>query len=97
MSISIKVTRNGQDISHLSKPSLARQAAKLAGAVGRVIKAATQKAPIAVSAEEKERRLGLCYECEFYRPIPYMHCLKCGCSLSLKTRLETEHCPISKW
>ncbi len=49
---------------------------------------------------EVEKRLEICAgnentpKCEYYNN---GNCGKCGCSLSLKVRMETAHCPIGKW
>lgn len=45
---------------------------------------------------ERERRLGLCYGCEFYRA-DEGRCVKCGCVMNLKARIYSQHCPIQKW
>jgi hypothetical protein len=79
----------------------AQRLVRLLGAGGRVIKAAVNREPITVVDEEKERRLSICRGCEFFKLSTLNShlstCLKCGCALNLKTRLETEHCPIGKW
>ena len=59
-------------------------------------KAAATGQKVVASKEEIERRLSICKACEFFEASP-MKCRKCGCFLNLKTRLETEHCPIAKW
>jgi hypothetical protein len=75
------------------RPSLAKN---VAGASFRLAKAAMAGEKINVSPAETERRLGICRQCQFFQA-KLMRCLKCGCFLSLKVRLETEHCPINKW
>jgi hypothetical protein len=75
------------------KPTLAKN---IAGASFRVAKAVMGGERIIVSQAEIERRLSICAKCEFFEAAP-MKCRKCGCYLNLKTRLETEHCPIAKW
>ncbi len=49
-----------------------------------------------VNDEEKERRMSICRECPFF-----VHesqtCKECTCAMNLKTRMESEHCPIGKW
>jgi hypothetical protein len=67
-----------------------------AGAAFRVAKATITGEKVICSKEEISARLSICAKCEFFQASP-MKCLKCGCYLNLKTRLETEHCPISKW
>jgi hypothetical protein len=68
----------------------------LTGAALRVAKAAAAGEKIVVSALEQDRRLAICRGCEFFVKAK-ASCSKCGCYLNLKTRLETEHCPISRW
>jgi len=62
----------------------------------RVAKAAVTGQQVISSKDEIDRRLSICRGCEFFQEDP-MKCQKCGCFLNLKTRLETEHCPIAKW
>ena len=48
-------------------------------------------------------RLAICDECPEHSskhstPLrPDAHCMKCGCTLSAKTRSPRSGCPISKW
>ena len=71
------------------------QAKNVVKAVGQAI-----KNPTPVSKEEQERRLGICKgtvdtpKCDFYLN---GRCLKCGCYVNWKSRLEAWHCPIQKW
>jgi hypothetical protein len=62
----------------------------------RLAKAVMKGETITATTEEIGRRLAICRKCEFFHPAP-MRCQKCNCFLNLKTRLETEHCPIAKW
>ncbi|MGA1048458.1 MAG: DUF6171 family protein [Minisyncoccia bacterium] len=41
-------------------------------------------------------RLSICEKCEFYR-LRSNTCKKCGCFMTLKTKLEHAKCPIGKW
>ncbi len=76
-------------------PTLSKNVSNIARAAGRVVKAIVTHKSIRVSDEEKERRLSICRDCEFYTANG--RCEKCGCFIRFKTRLETEHCPIEKW
>jgi hypothetical protein len=69
---------------------------KITGSAFRVAKAIMKGETIAATTAEIGRRLGICRKCEFFQAVP-MRCQKCNCFLNLKTRLETEHCPIAKW
>jgi hypothetical protein len=88
------------NVFEAAKPSSAAPSGNLvanaAGAAFRLGKAAVLGHQIVSSKEEIDRRLSICRACEFFQPSG-MRCLKCGCFLNLKTRLETEHCPIAKW
>jgi hypothetical protein len=79
------------------KPGLLDKASNLVMATGRATKALAAGKQIMASQDEVARRLSICRCCEFFKESPAMRCLKCGCFLNLKTRLETEHCPIRKW
>ena len=48
------------------------------------------------SDEEKDKRLGICKSCDYWKEGKYGRCLKCGCS-GLKLWLKHEKCPIGKW
>lgn len=43
---------------------------------------------------EQREREKLCQECEHYK---VLYCAKCGCSLTLKIRLNKAKCPIDRW
>ena len=80
-------------------PPKLEQARNALEAVGRAIKAELDGRRITVDQAEHDRRLAICQEpCEHYDPCQG-RCRKCGCKMSLKTRLATEHCPLDppKW
>ncbi len=77
-----------------NRPTLFQKAKNLAGAAKRIGQAAARGQKIAVSKEEADRRMAICQECEFFIG---KSCMKCGCVIKFKARLETEHCPIAKW
>ena len=41
-------------------------------------------------------RMSICEQCEFLIKIT-KQCRKCGCMMSLKTKLKDASCPIGKW
>jgi hypothetical protein len=45
---------------------------------------------------KSKERLEICSLCEHYDAVG-IRCKLCGCNLLMKTILEYEHCPISKW
>lgn len=65
-----------------------------AGAAGRVIKAKASGQKVTVSDNERDRRMAICYICEFFTGTS---CEKCGCVARWKTKLATEKCPMGKW
>jgi hypothetical protein len=81
-----------------SYPSLARQAANLAGSIGQVVAAAVRGQSIRVTPEVLEHRRTLCLGCEFngLRANGGIRCAKCGCG-AIKLHISTERCPIGKW
>ena len=40
------------------------------------------------------QRMNICEGCEHHED---GICILCGCVLSMKTKMDTEHCPIDKW
>ena len=59
-----------------------------------------------VTNEEIARRLSVCALCEFYTPNiaelsedqkAQNRCVKCGCYMSLKSRLRSADCPVGTW
>jgi Family of unknown function (DUF6171) len=77
-------------------PSLAAQAGNALGALGRAAGQLLNGGPVLVDTEELERRLAICRACDQYRD---GRCLRCGCAVALKARLESEtgKCPLLKW
>jgi hypothetical protein len=73
-----------------SFPPITRQAANLAKAFWDfAVSGFSMTTP-----EERERRMSLCRGCENYHA---GRCVLCGCYLSKKLAMRTEHCPILKW
>lgn len=81
-----KIARHG-------KMPITQQLKNAAGAVGRIVKEGLKKR----SKNEQQRLFEICLECEFLTDKILKRCSKCGCCVNLKTRLETEKCPIGKW
>jgi hypothetical protein len=82
---------------HDAQPAtLAAQAGNAVAAAGRIVGAAFAGRQIRVSNDEYLRRLAICRTCEYFER---ERCKICGCVASWKTRLATEHCPLSppKW
>ncbi len=48
------------------------------------------------SQENAKKRLNICGSCSEFVKVT-SQCRKCGCIMSLKTKLEKAECPIGKW
>lgn len=48
------------------------------------------------SEEERQRRLGICRSCVYYRDGRCRHS-GCGCNLERKAAWQSESCPLGKW
>ena len=48
------------------------------------------------SQETADQRLAICNSCPEFVKVT-SQCRKCGCIMSLKTKLEKAECPIGKW
>ena len=77
-------------------PPLRAQAGNAVAAAGRAAGHLLSGNAVLVSPEELERRLALCRACDQYRD---GRCLRCGCVIRFKARLESEtgQCPLKKW
>jgi hypothetical protein len=49
-----------------------------------------------VSTDEREARLAICHDCEFYLQAT-TQCKKCGCFVPMKSWLKKSECPMNKW
>ena len=47
-----------------------------------------------VSSQVHMQRYSICQQCEQFGKY---QCAKCGCICYVKTKLETEKCPLEKW
>jgi len=77
-------------------PPLQTQAANAAKAVGRVLLAAAQGAPVFATKETQDARLAICHACDQWIE-KRKRCAKCGCFTDKKIKLATERCPLGKW
>jgi ribosomal protein L32 len=64
--------------------------------VAQAVSSAAKRGAVLVDDEEKEKRLKVCRQCEFYRTSD-KRCAVCGCYTELKTTLASWHCPIGRW
>jgi len=75
-----------------SKPSTIQMAKNLAESTVKHVKSGLLK----VTEEERQKRLDICSDCEFYIP-KEDRCGKCGCYMKSKSTWKTGQCPIGKW
>jgi hypothetical protein len=45
-------------------------------------------------SELSEQRMEICRQCEFLKA---QFCMKCGCLMAAKTKLNRASCPVGKW
>jgi hypothetical protein len=83
-----------------SGPSLMEMAFSLNETLTDVLKNAVKTNGIIMAPDDIVRkRWELCFSCEHFNNdsvIP-SRCMKCGCGMKLKTRLQAAKCPIGKW
>lgn len=44
---------------------------------------------------KQEKRIAVCNSCEHL--LPTRNCGRCACFVDLKTKVDSESCPINKW
>ena len=49
-----------------------------------------------IHKEKAEARYVICITCPFFQKMT-KQCLKCGCFMAAKTKLDLATCPIGKW
>jgi hypothetical protein len=75
-------------------PSLAKQAANFAGAMGRAAVATVTGKQVLCSPEQRAAREAICRSCE---KLVNGKCVLCGCPYLRKLAHATEACPLDKW
>jgi hypothetical protein len=75
-------------------PSLARQAANLAGAMGRAAVATVTGEQVWCTPDQESERESICFYCD---KLVGGRCILCGCEYRKKIRIATERCPIGRW
>ena len=51
---------------------------------------------VAASNKEVKMREKTCLHCDWFEK-KKLRCIKCGCIIPIKIRLEEESCPLNKW
>lgn len=77
-------------------PSLKEMAFGLTKEIKANLENAISHGILLVSAEEADKRFATCLGCEFLL-VEQSRCLKCGCFMNMKTRLQASKCPVGKW
>lgn len=85
-------TKNCNDISNTTPPSLIQKAQNFATSVVNHI----SNGMIKVSDPIKEERMAICRACPLFNS-SNKTCNKCGCFLEVKTSWASEKCPEGKW
>ena len=57
-----------------------------------LLKLNSQEIPL----DEVAKRYAMCTECPYFQKIT-KQCLKCGCFMLAKTKLDQAKCPMGKW
>ena len=78
---------------HRVYPPITKQVGNAIEAAGRLAAAWFTGQETTVDSEEATRRLAICMECSKFDHAA-ARCVLCGCSMPLKARLATEHCPL---
>ena len=77
-------------------PTVKEMAFGLTQAIKDNITNAVTNGVILASQQTMEKRFSICLGCEFLQP-DHSRCLKCGCFMNMKTRLDASKCPVGKW
>jgi Family of unknown function (DUF6171) len=77
-----------------SRIGLGQQVYNVAGAIGRVARAALTGQQVRVDDETLAARRATCETCDHLKG---SKCDLCGCYYQVKITLNTEKCPINKW
>ena len=75
-------------------PSRREMAISAGKAIGNIAKRAVKGVNILAKKEEIEKRDSICNSCDYYEE---GKCLKCGCFMKAKLKLQQSKCPLEKW
>jgi len=74
-----------------SNPEMIRS---VGGALGKGLKNFAGGGRFLATKEKIKERESICKGCDFYED---NKCMKCGCVMSNKIKLQVSHCPLDKW
>jgi hypothetical protein len=75
-------------------PSTRDMADSLKMSIKQSAKRAVKGEALFAKKEEIEKRQTLCESCDFYDS---GRCLKCGCFMKVKSKMQSSSCPLKKW
>jgi len=71
-------------------------AKNLGGSIKKNISTLMKGNKVAASDEKVKMREKTCLHCDWFEK-EKLRCIKCGCLVPVKIRLEEESCPLNKW
>ena len=77
-------------------PPKIQMAKNLGRSIKKNISALMKGDKVAASDEKVKMREKTCLYCDWFEK-EKLRCIKCGCIVPIKIRLEEESCPINKW
>jgi hypothetical protein len=75
-------------------PDMLQMAKNLATTAKDVVSDAIEGKDIAASQQQIKERISICNDCDWFFE---KRCLKCGCFISVKSKLASAKCPLDKW
>jgi len=77
-------------------PSKIQMAKNLGGSIKKNISTLVKGDKVAASDKKVKMREKTCLHCDWFEK-EKLRCVKCGCIVPIKIRLEEESCPLNKW
>jgi len=77
-------------------PSKVQMVKNLSGSVKKNVSALLKGDKVAASEGKVKMREKTCLHCDWFEK-EKLRCVKCGCVVPIKIRLEEESCPLNKW
>ena len=77
-------------------PTKIQMAKNLGGSIKKNISTLLKGDKVAASDGKVKMRERICLHCDWFEK-EKLRCIKCGCVVPIKIRLEEESCPLNKW
>jgi hypothetical protein len=77
-------------------PPKIQMAKNLGGSIKKNISTLLKGDKVAASDKKVKMREKTCLHCDWFEK-EKLRCIKCGCIVPIKIRLEEESCPLNKW